>query len=180
MTERPSRHLTMADLAILVVGVAISLWLFRFSQEDLAATFGSGWEKALASRVSLGFAQLCLPFSASLVAARMIPLRPRWRVVFRQPGTVASLAILAHMLFVVLSFSWNVYLRPIIGLAYYVPHFNTYLTANWECGAWVGVAWATLTLSGTWRPEPSWIDRTGRLLGVFAILFWIGMGLIWW
>jgi hypothetical protein len=30
--------------------------------------------------------------------------------------------------------------------------------------------WAVLVLSGRWRPEPSWIDRAGRIIGAT----WIG------
>jgi hypothetical protein len=26
--------------------------------------------------------------------------------------------------------------------------------------------WVALVLSGRWRPEPSWIDRAGRIIGV--------------
>ena len=38
-----------------------------------------------------------------------------------------------------------------------------------ECGFSVAVAWLTLTLGGRWRPEPSWIDRMGRVLGFYFI-----------
>jgi hypothetical protein len=35
----------------------------------------------------------------------------------------------------------------------------------------VVVAWVILLLSGRWRSEPSWIDRLGRALGVFWIVW---------
>jgi hypothetical protein len=38
------------------------------------------------------------------------------------------------------------------------------------CGFTVAAIWSLLALSGRWRPERSWIDRLGRLLGVA----WIG------
>ncbi len=34
------------------------------------------------------------------------------------------------------------------------------------CGFSVAAIWVLLALSGRWRPERSWIDRLGRLLGV--------------
>lgn len=34
------------------------------------------------------------------------------------------------------------------------------------CGYTVAAIWMLLALSGRWRPERSWIDRLGRLLGV--------------
>jgi hypothetical protein len=38
-------------------------------------------------------------------------------------------------------------------------------------GIAVTVAWVTLAVTGRWQPEPSWIDRAGRLMG----LGWIGL-----
>jgi hypothetical protein len=35
----------------------------------------------------------------------------------------------------------------------------------------VATAWLMLALSGRWRSEPSWIDRLGRIIGVF----WVGL-----
>jgi hypothetical protein len=37
------------------------------------------------------------------------------------------------------------------------------------CGWTVAAIWLLLALSGLWRPERSWIDRLGRLLGVVWI-----------
>jgi hypothetical protein len=36
-------------------------------------------------------------------------------------------------------------------------------------GLSVGTGWMLLLISGRWRPEPSWIDRAGRVLGWFSI-----------
>jgi hypothetical protein len=38
------------------------------------------------------------------------------------------------------------------------------------CGPAVAAVWLVLALSGRWRPEGSWIDRSGRLLGATWIL----------
>jgi hypothetical protein len=38
------------------------------------------------------------------------------------------------------------------------------------CGPAVAAVWLVLALSGRWRPERSWIDRPGRLLGATWIL----------
>lgn len=36
-------------------------------------------------------------------------------------------------------------------------------------GAAVAGAWLALALAGVWRPEPGWIDRSGRLVGLALI-----------
>ena len=38
------------------------------------------------------------------------------------------------------------------------------------CGAAVVGAWTSLLLSSSWHTEKSWIDRAGRVLG----LYWVG------
>ena len=38
-------------------------------------------------------------------------------------------------------------------------------------GLAVTVAWTGLALSGRWQPEPNWLDRAGRLIG----LAWVGL-----
>jgi hypothetical protein len=43
-------------------------------------------------------------------------------------------------------------------------------------GSAVAVSWLVLWLAGLWRTEPSWIDRLGRVLGVY----WIVFGLAFW
>jgi hypothetical protein len=43
----------------------------------------------------------------------------------------------------------------------------------------VVIARATLALAGCWRSEPTWIDRSGRALGVVWILAFIADRLAW-
>jgi hypothetical protein len=38
----------------------------------------------------------------------------------------------------------------------------------------VAGSWLVLFMDGRWRPEPSWLDRMARCLG----LYWLGAGLI--
>ncbi len=40
----------------------------------------------------------------------------------------------------------------------------------------VAAAWATLGLLGVWESEKGWIDRLGRLFG----LYWIGYPILGW
>lgn len=39
-----------------------------------------------------------------------------------------------------------------------------------HAGLVVAGAWLTLRMAGAWRPEPTWVDRAGRALGLFWIL----------
>jgi len=49
---------------------------------------------------------------------------------------------------------------------------SSFLVHPWvatECGGAVIGAWLALALTGRWRPEPSWIDRLGRIVGVAIV-----------
>ena len=49
----------------------------------------------------------------------------------------------------------------------------TVASITYPCGYAVATVWLVLALSGRWRPEKSWIDRLGRVLGVIWILITI-------
>ena len=120
--------------------------------------------------------------------------RPRsriWRA--RRPGAVACLAITAVLMFTLLghvirpctgfnvihvgdrtevrsvSSSWGQYWAddarfgpdPLVNAVALMPRFAGFVVA----GAWIAVA-----LAGAWKPEPSWVDRAGRLIGALMIL----------
>lgn len=44
-----------------------------------------------------------------------------------------------------------------------------------QVGLSVAVAWTVQVVIGSWRPEPDWIDRVGRVLGCL----WVVNGFIW-
>jgi hypothetical protein len=178
MKKPMARRLTLADLTILVAATAAALVMWRISRETLTFEAGSHSVFSTAYRVGVWPAPAILALSLALLVARAIRPRPRWRVVFRQPGTWAALTILAHLSVVVFLMLWRASFTPPPGMIPYRPNFNTYLYANRQAGSGVALAWATLALSRAWRPEPSWIDRTGRVLGFAAIVHWLGSDLV--
>jgi hypothetical protein len=79
--------------------------------------------------------------------------RPPFRVVALQPGMVALWAVAFHFGMQVLFFTTSgsgPTLWPTMVLSCIV----------------LPVAWAALKLTKRWSPEPSWIDRLGRVLGI--------------
>lgn len=49
------------------------------------------------------------------------------------------------------------------------PFFNMLNGMPRHAGFLVAGAWLALLLAGAWRPEPTWVDRAGRALGVYWI-----------
>jgi hypothetical protein len=111
----------------------------------------------------------------------------------RRPGSVACLAVTIVLTFELLHATaspngWhrriNVVHRPDIQ-AVEIRHFNIRPRTPRErddpffnmlngmprhAGFVVAGAWLTLLLAGAWRPEPTWVDRAGRALGVGWIM----------
>ena len=94
----------------------------------------------------------------AFVAFRLRKPRPPLRVVALQPGMVALWAVVfheaIHTVFLTASDGYGPDLWPEMVLGCCV----------------LPIAWGAMKLTGRWRPEPSWIDRLGRILGTLGML----------
>jgi len=136
----------------------------------------SSWGWALFSIYGL-VATVLVPFCAAwtlaILGLRLRRPHPRLRRLACQPGALACYAAAFALVpaavgllgLAVLSARNEVELRswePIQGLAFVlVPALTGFAVLG---------SWATLLVGRRWRAEPSWIDRAGRVLG----LYWIG------
>ncbi|WP_422931931.1 hypothetical protein [Singulisphaera sp. PoT] len=170
---RPKRHLTLADLMILVVAMAIGSLILR--------PYMAGFRQQLSISPSLypgpqdpwrllAWAQgpgscFVIPCMAAMVVIRL--RNPRPRLFQLQPGFVACAVTLIALL-------------PGIAWILTIQHRPGFQRATgfeqiWTlCTYWVDTAvpgaWFALYLSRRWRPEASWVDRTGRALGLYWIV----------
>jgi hypothetical protein len=176
-----SRRFTILDLLISIVPLAVAIVATReFVDHDLDRArilrMNQSWPMMVIDGFTIGFFGLFPRYEAAAMVAfflmRLRRPRPCLRRLSREPGAVACAAASAAVLaggVVVLS-------RKLFG----VPEFTTMFDVhNWtiiesRVGPAVVAAWAVLYASGRWRPEPSWLDRAGRLLGAFWIALWFG------
>jgi hypothetical protein len=145
-----------------------------------------------------------ITLSVAVLALRFRSPRPRFRRLERQPGAVACAAALfamaARMSQESLAFSLAYLTRPSSAIQLPSPPFNVYENIGWHkslgeifrivvleefplqvssaVGIAVIVAWGVQRASGTWRPEVSWLDRSGRLLGVYWIALAVAVALL--
>jgi Kef-type K+ transport system membrane component KefB len=177
------RRFGAGDLMVAVAAVALCLTIAR----TLFPVFRMGlggipfdklsrlldWRGYLASHpevagnialfASLGLIVLCLVASLAFVLMRLRKPRPSLGQVLLQPGMVAVEGVLAGLL-------------VCVGLAVLNAAAVFGMLA---ISSAVPVAWAALALTGRWRPEPGWIDRFGRLLGVcWCVLIPVYLALI--
>ena len=121
-------------------------WLSRIGRSEGRLLF------ALRRSVVLAF-PLLVYASFALLILRVIPPRPGIDDVLRQPGCAACQAIVGSLV----AGSW---LEMVGAGKVFVA-----VVAVAVGGVWIGLA-----LRGASRPEKSWIDRAGRLLGVIWLL----------
>jgi hypothetical protein len=181
-------------MMIVVAAVAVSLWLrpmnvrpgIDTAMEELVR-HGSLRRLVSSARIILNgdpkvFGTLnmhpsVVVWTLALLVLECLHFRPPLRRVASQPGFVACCAV---AMVIVLFGSMNFVTSKAI---HYVPiwikvHHYLGLTLNFHHGqcAAAAAAWLTLALTGRWRPRPDWLDRAGRVLGIF----WIAIiPLIW-
>jgi hypothetical protein len=178
-----TRRFTIADVMILVSAAAVSSLILRFympgfeRQLGFVGRFGSDfWNLQLAYAWIQGPGScVVVPLMASLIAIRLLPPRPRHLRI--QPGFVACVAVLVSLVPGILWYATIQY-RP--GFRRADAFEQTWgCVIFWTSCAVIG-AWLALALGRRFRPEPSWVDRTGRVLGaywVFVVL--AGFAIAW-
>lgn len=188
MRVTPGRNLGVADGLIMVAATAAGLATSRMMAPDVTpvAVWGvlstpppDGWSIGVIAGM---FAELgtilvmpCLvAWSLACLLMRMRGPRPARRRLVRQPG---AMACLVAMVVVGLSATG--------GLAIWVmtepnnPHrvqrlFGAVIFGSLQAGAAVLWCWVTMALCGRRAPEPTWLDRLGRLIGAA----WVAVAMI--
>jgi hypothetical protein len=162
-----------------VLSVANNSWKFvsyAASSEGRAGGDPHGWRVSAAelSGFTLHLVMLSVPLLAMLsfavIAIRLIPPRPRRRRLMRQPGMAAAFAVAVALVGIGL-FHGITRLADIRDRPLFAWNSSWVVTC---APAFVGLsivsAWSTLLGARQWRPEPTWIDRLGRIVAATWIL----------
>jgi hypothetical protein len=180
MPDNSPRRFTIADGMVLVAATAVGSLMTRAYMPGFYRMMGFSSFRSFADPTGLkrsfswAFGPPSCMVAAWMVAA--IPLRlrrpsPGRRGLSRQPGFVACAAA-AGSLAAGLLWVWSMRHRP--GFQRPDSFEQAWLsTTHWTASAVAG-AWLTLLLNRRWRAEPSWIDRFGRLLGLYWIVQFVG------
>ena len=175
MTPAPRRRFTIADGMIFVVAFAVSAAILRaympgfFRLESArSAIFPDPWG-ALKAYFWLSDVGTCvaIPSTVALLVVRVLAPRPGWARLANQPGFVASVAVLAALvpgLAEVLSIIHRPGFQTVAGYEQAWDH-----ATRW-CSSTVIGSWFALAMTRRWRADPSWIDRTGRIMGFYWLL----------
>jgi len=166
---------------VMIAATAVGLLPLRYLYNVSLA--GSGLEDwspysvyGFAMAVSMLLTPMVFTWSAALWILRLRRPRPKLWQVYRQPGMTACSAVL-----VVTSFFF-IKLTFLVGYAHLAEGIPLGDLTDWSVlpvtwfhyldsiGISVLAVWMVLWLGKLCRPEPSWIDRTGRVTGSYCIL----------
>ena len=104
--------------------------------------------------------------SLALLASEFSLRRRRLREISRRPGIAASgVTVLVIAMRIVSMLALNPTALPDFRFMRFLD-YGFFWPATSEIGEGVLICWITLAFTGCWSPEPSWIDRTGRIIGV--------------
>jgi hypothetical protein len=166
----PGRRFTIRDVCIIVAAAGVTVWLNRLSREVNRSLFSGPdavWWRSIFDVYLALFVS-----SVTVFILRLLPPRPPFGRLMRQPGFVAGLAVIA-----------NAIVQTLDNLASLLPYLSPStrspaMTADrwilselrglsfpWNIGPFIALAWLVQGLGGYRRPERSWLDRIGRGLG---------------
>jgi hypothetical protein len=176
-----ARKFTVFDAMLLIAVTAVSLVLIRdyvhfLDGRRITWLLPRDWRLASMWRWATVWSGVLAPLAVSLSLAmwllRLRKPRSKLRRLFRQPGMFATSAVVIDTsLFLVKALFSQYYLYSTSTTPVLANFLLWIMRLPWN-GEVVAVAWLLLWASGSWRNEPSWIDRAGRALGVY----WIASG----
>lgn len=179
------RRFTLRDTMVLVVATALGLALARWpyarlretstylptaiaSPQPPATLQNESLVRAIigtATQLSTLFYPSVMTFSVAILILSLAQPRPRLRQVFRQPGVAAcAAAVLACFVSFLLLTSDTIWARN--KSVFSAVGVNYWLSSSRSAGFAVVGAWIVLALGGRWQSGRSWIDHTGRALGI--------------
>lgn len=170
-----SRRFTILDAMLVLAAIGGAFWMMKVT---VHAPPGFDLRSTVMTDVNI----LVLAMSVLVVACRLTPPRPLRAALFRPPGVAACLAAILAAFCTLAYYSADLFhLGRGAAVAASMGSRATGLAA---AGAVVAV-WTSMRLDGRWAPEPSSIDRLGRIVGAAwiilslvgpAISFWV----LWW
>ena len=165
--NQPPIRFRLLDAMILIGAAACGLALAKWGYGEAFTTPMPPYIRGLQVHGFVVFA--AYPLTFAVVVLRLLRARPRRRRLCSQPGFVACSTVVIVASFNLSIFSThhflldadsNYKLRDVVisslGFSYTSPA--------------VLAAWMLLAIGGRWRAERSWIDRLGRILGVFWLM----------
>lgn len=166
------RPFGVGDAMILVAAMAVGTLAVRWSLTTLAdlranvAGVSPGMRRFLYIQYAgSAFNPYLGVVTVALLVIRLRPPHPGWRRIGRQPGFVACAVATVAMAIEA------VWIGALLAMGSRFIHISTIFVSYAQQVSFAAAGgWIALAVSGRWRTEPGWIDRTGCIIGMLWIL----------
>ena len=181
-----SRRFTILDAMVLVASVGVDFWLTRLLHVSIVVvqrpSSRDDWRNWI-----WGLSLLMIGLSIGLTVLRPVPPRSPIRRLARQPGSLALIAVDVNQ---VLATGYSIVQWSLIYRGTFPDEARQAiydwlyvnlesLSGPWNIGFVVSLAWIIGGIQRFRWSNADWIEWSGRFLGLFLILCWLGQILIW-
>ncbi len=155
------RRFRLVDGMVVIGSIAAGLALNRYASKYDPPPEDSPWFFLAFRLVSANLFFLKI----AVVVLSLSPPRPRLSLLVRRPGFIACLALMLSDFI------------DLVKISKYIIFNNNRFDDIYELMIYgrgsnsVLVAWGVLAIVKGWRPDSSWLDRLGRLIGILWILW---------
>jgi uncharacterized membrane protein YadS len=182
MRKPPYVRFTLGDAMVLIAAMTPSLVLIRlgvgFGLFEVGSLIETGGRPSSLARQLVEFFNV----GGGCVLAGLVPAvlilglyrsKPSRRDAARGPGIVTCFVAVAASILPILWFAGTVLAESRLPVPTYSVAFNN-LFGRWmiAAGPMVLGAWIALAFLGHWRPNPTWMDRAGCILGLCFLLIY--------
>ena len=183
MREVPSRRFNLGDAMVMIAAITPSLILIRvgirlglFQVASLREPSGqpSPWGRQFVEFFNVGGGCVLAGLVPAVLILGLYRAQPSWRDAARGPGLVTCFGAVAASILPILWFAGAVLVESRSPYPVYSVAFNN-LFARWmvAAGPMILGAWMTTAFLGRWRPNPTWADRAGCVLGLCFLLIYL-------
>jgi hypothetical protein len=185
MRETPNRRFNIGDAMVMIAAVTPSLVLIRVGVRlglfEIGKMHEAGGRPSTLARQLVEFFNVgggCI--LAGLVPAVLIlglyTAQPSRRDAARGTGLVTCFVAVVASILPIFWFAGTVLVESRDPYPIYSPAFNN-LFGRWilAVGPMVMGVWIALAIQGRWRPNPTWTDRAGCVLGACFLLIYLYM-----
>ena len=122
----------------------------------------------------LGSIPFLVIYALVLLARSLRTFRLPMHRMARRPGIVACFAIMLGVgvaVFCMLArLALSAFVQTSMRKVNFLEIAGMFTQRIWISGSFVAGAWLALILTSGWRPEPDWVDRAGRVLGICLVV----------
>jgi hypothetical protein len=185
MRETPYRRFNLGDAMVMIAAMTPGLVLIRvgvrlglFEVGKLTETGGrpSTLARQLVEIFNVGGGCVLAGLVPAVLILGFYRARPPRREAARGPGLVACLVAVAASILPLVWFAGTVLVERRLPYPHFSVAFNN-VFARWifAAGPMVLGAWLALAFQGRWRPNRTWTDRAGCVLGACFVLIYLYM-----